>query len=140
MASLTPAVLAELADERDDDGRRVVTRNGQARSRKVQTVAGAFEIEPSMNDPRVDKTTGIKAQVRSVIIPPVPQVPKGLRSEAFPLHPHEPSTGDFAPAMGASALWLGCRPLSSPGSLPPDRTSTVPSCPATSPIGPCMWL
>ena len=29
------AYLAELADERDDDGHRLATRNGHARSRKV---------------------------------------------------------------------------------------------------------
>src|ERR1017187_8029656 len=39
------AYLAELVDERDDDGHRLVTRNGHARQRKVQTVAGAVEIE-----------------------------------------------------------------------------------------------
>jgi hypothetical protein len=35
------AYLAELFDERDDDGHRLVTRNGHARRRKVQTVAGS---------------------------------------------------------------------------------------------------
>ena len=45
------AYLAELVDERDDDGHRLVTRNGHARQRKVQTVAGAVEIEaPRVND------------------------------------------------------------------------------------------
>jgi hypothetical protein len=39
-----------------------VTRNGHARSRKVQTVAGAVEIEePSVNDRRVDQATGESA-------------------------------------------------------------------------------
>jgi hypothetical protein len=38
------AYLAELAGERDGDGHALVTRNGHARSRKVQTVAGAVEI------------------------------------------------------------------------------------------------
>jgi transposase-like protein len=50
------AYLAELVDERDDDGHRLVTRNGHARQRKVQTVAGAVEIEaPRVNDRRVDE-------------------------------------------------------------------------------------
>ncbi len=31
------AYLAELVDERDEDGHRLVTRNGHARQRKVQT-------------------------------------------------------------------------------------------------------
>jgi transposase-like protein len=94
------AYLAELADERDDDGHRLVTRNGHARSRKVQTVAGAVEIEaPRVNDRRVDEETGNKAQFRSVIIPPwCRRSPKV--TEVLPLlYLHGLSTGDFAPAL-----------------------------------------
>ena len=65
------AYLAELADERDEDGHALVTRNGHARSRKVQTVAGAVEIRaPRVNDRRVDETTGKKAQFKSQVVPP----------------------------------------------------------------------
>jgi putative transposase len=38
------AYLAELAGERDKDGHALVTRNGHARPRSVQTVAGAVGI------------------------------------------------------------------------------------------------
>jgi hypothetical protein len=56
------AYLAELVDERDADGHLLVTRNGHARSREVQTVAGAVEIEaPRVNDRRVDQATGESA-------------------------------------------------------------------------------
>jgi len=65
------AYLAELVDGRDEDGHRLVTRNGHARQRKVQTVAGAVEIEaPRVNDKRVDEKTGRKASFRSSIVPP----------------------------------------------------------------------
>ena len=94
------AYLAELADERDEKGHRLVTRNGHARQRKVQTVAGAVEIEaPRVNDKRVDEETGEKAQFRSVIIPPwCRRSPKV--TEVLPLlYLHGLSTGDFVPAL-----------------------------------------
>ena len=108
------AYLAELVDERDEDGHRLVKRNGHARRRKVQTVAGAVEIEaPRVNDCRVDQATGEKAQFRSVIIPPwCRRSPKV--TEVLPLlYLHGLSTGDFVPSFsrGSSVLQLGCRLL-----------------------------
>ena len=94
------AYLAELTDERDADGHRLVTRNGHARRRKVQTVAGAVEIEAlRVNDRRVDEQTGEKTQFRSVIIPPwCRRSPKV--TEVLPLlYLHGLSTGDFVPAL-----------------------------------------
>jgi hypothetical protein len=94
------AYLAELVDERDEDGPSLMTRNGHARQRNVQTVAGAVEIEaPRVNDRRVDQATGEKAQFRSVIIPPwCRRSPKV--TEVLPLlYLHGLSTGDFAPAL-----------------------------------------
>jgi len=94
------AYLAELVDERDEDGHRLVTRNGHARRRKVQTVAGAVEIEaPRVNDCRVDQATGEKAQFKSVVIPPwCRRSPKV--TEVLPLlYLHGLSTGDFVPAL-----------------------------------------
>lgn len=94
------AYLAELAGERDGDGHALVTRNGHARSRKVQTVAGAVEIRaPRVNDRRVDETTGKKAQFKSQVVPPwCRRSPKV--TEVLPLlYLHGLSTGDFAPAL-----------------------------------------
>ena len=65
------AYLAELRDERDESGRALVTRNGHARPRAVQTVAGAVAIRaPRVNDRRVDEETGKKAKFKSAIVPP----------------------------------------------------------------------
>ena len=94
------AYLAELVGERDEQGHRLVTRNGHARPRKVQTVAGALEIEaPRVDDRRVDEATGKKAQFRSVILPPwCRRSPKV--TEVLPLlYLHGLSTGDFVPAL-----------------------------------------
>jgi putative transposase len=38
--------IAELADQRDGDGRRLVVRNGYHQSRKVTTVAGQSRSGP----------------------------------------------------------------------------------------------
>ena len=40
------AYIARHADERDDDGRRLVVRNGAHQPREVLTSAGAVEVMP----------------------------------------------------------------------------------------------
>ena len=94
------AYLTELSFEREENGHALVTRNGHARERKVQTVAGAVAIRaPRVNDRRVDETTGKKAQFKSSIVPPwCRRSPKV--TEVLPLlYLHGLSTGDFAPAL-----------------------------------------
>ena len=104
------AYLAELRGERDENGRALVTRNGHARPRKVQTVAGAVEIRaPRVDDRRVDPETGTKASFNSSIVPPwCRKSPKV--SEVLPLlYLHGLSTGDFAPpSRASSAPHPGC--------------------------------
>lgn len=94
------AYIAELAGEVDDDGRRLVTRNGHARPRTITTAAGAVEIQtPRVNDRRVDPETGERQRFRSSIVPPwCRKSPKV--AEVLPLlYLHGLSTGDFAPAL-----------------------------------------
>jgi putative transposase len=94
------AYLAELSSERDEHGRRLVRRNGHARARTIQTVAGAVEIRaPRVDDRRVDPETGKKASFKSSIVPPwCRRSPKV--TEVLPLlYLHGLSTGDFAPAL-----------------------------------------
>jgi putative transposase len=94
------AYLAGARDERDENGHALVTRNGHARPRSVQTVAGAVAIRaPRVNDRRVDEETGEKAKFKSSIIPPwCRRSPKV--AEVLPLlYLHGLSTGDFAPAL-----------------------------------------
>lgn len=53
------AYLAELADERDAGGRRLVVRNGYHQSRQVATGAGAVLVKaPRVDDRRIDEQTG----------------------------------------------------------------------------------
>ncbi len=65
------AYIAELADERDERGRRMVVRNGYRQPRKVTTAAGAVEVKtPRVNDKRVDEETGERKRFSSAILPP----------------------------------------------------------------------
>jgi putative transposase len=49
------AYIAGLAGERDDQGHRLVVRNGRAEPRTVTTAAGPIEVTaPRVNDKRVD--------------------------------------------------------------------------------------
>jgi transposase-like protein len=92
--------LASFADERDDDGHRLVVRNGHAKARSVTTSAGAIEIEaPRVNDKGVDDTTGHRRRFKSSIIAPwCRKSPKV--AEVLPLmYLHGMSSGDFAPAL-----------------------------------------
>ena len=92
--------LAGCADLVDEQGRRLVVRNGHARPRPVTTAAGAVEVvAPRVNDKRVDAVTGERARFRSVILPPwCRKSPKV--TEVLPLlYLHGLSSGDFAAAL-----------------------------------------
>jgi putative transposase len=96
------AYVSELVDERDEKGHRLVTRNGHAKARAVQTVAGSVEIrQPRVNDRRVDSETGEKVAFKSSLIPPwCRKSPKV--TEVLPLlYLHGLSSGDFVPALEA---------------------------------------
>ncbi len=94
------AYIEAHADERDDEGRRLVVRNGHAEPRTIATGAGPIEIEaPRVNDKRVDPETGERERFRSSIVPPwCRKSPKV--AEVLPLmYLHGMSSGHFAPAL-----------------------------------------
>ncbi len=94
------AYIAELADQCDERGRRLVVRNGYHQPRKVTTAAGIVEVKaPRVNDKRVDETTSERKRFSSAILPPwccrSPKI-----SEVLPLlYLHGLSSGDFVPAL-----------------------------------------
>jgi transposase-like protein len=93
--------VARFSAERDENGRRLVVRNGSHRPREVLTSAGAVEVTaPRVNDRRVDPETGERARFASAILPPwCRRIPK--ISEVLPLlYLHGLSSGDFVPALG----------------------------------------
>lgn len=94
------AYIAQFADQLDDNGHRLVVRNGYHAEREVLTAAGAVRVKaPRVNDKRVDPQTGERQRFSSAILPAwarkSPQV-----TEALPLlYLHGLSTGDFGPAL-----------------------------------------
>ena len=93
--------IARFRGERDENGRRLVVRNGSHQPREVLTSAGAVEVTvPRVNDRRIDPETGERARFTSAILPPwCRKTPK--ITEVLPLlYLHGLSSGDFAPALG----------------------------------------
>ena len=106
-AMLATALQAEVAayieahtDQLDEQGRRLVVRNGYHAGREVATAAGAVPVQaPRVNDKRTDEATGERIRFASAILPAwarkSPQV-----AEVLPLlYLHGLSSGDFAPAL-----------------------------------------
>ncbi|THA29452.1 IS256 family transposase [Streptomyces sp. A1547] len=92
--------IAELADQRDESGHRLVVRNGHHQPRKVATAAGVIEVKaPRIKDKRINEATGERKRFSSVILPPwCRKSPKV--SEVLPLlYLHGLSSGDFVPAL-----------------------------------------
>jgi len=95
------AYIAAHAAERDEDGRRLVVRNGSHLPREILTSAGAIEVTvPRVNDKRTDPDTGQRQRFSSAILPPwARKTPK--ITEVLPLlYLHGLSSGDFVPALG----------------------------------------
>jgi transposase-like protein len=95
------AYIVRFAAERDEQGRRLVVRNGSHQPREVLTSAGAVEVTaPRVNDRRVDPDTGERIRFASAILPPwCRKTPK--INEVLPLlYLHGLSSGDFGPALG----------------------------------------
>jgi transposase-like protein len=95
------AYIAAHAAERDENGRRLVVRNGSHQSREVLTSAGAVQVTvPRVNDKRTDPGTGERQRFSSAILPPwARKTPK--ITEVLPLlYLHGLSSGDFVPALG----------------------------------------
>ena len=95
------AYIAAFCEERDENGRRLVVRNGSHQPREVLTSAGAVEVvAPRVNDRRIDPQTGERCRFSSAILPPwCRKTPKV--TEVLPLlYLHGLSTSDFVPALG----------------------------------------
>lgn len=94
------AYVDGLVGELDEDGHRLVVRNGHAEARTVTTAAGAVEVRaPRVNDKRIDEASGERKRFASAILPAwCRRSPKV--SEVLPLlYLHGLSGGDFVPAL-----------------------------------------
>jgi transposase-like protein len=94
------AYVEGFADQLDEDGRRLVVRNGYHRERDVLTAAGAVTVTaPRVNDRRVDPDTGERQRFSSAILPAWARKSPQM-AEVLPLlYLHGLSTSDFGPAL-----------------------------------------
>jgi putative transposase len=104
---LAQALEAEVADyiarnqERDENGRAQVVRNGKARARKVTLGSGTIEVRAPRVDDRREAEDGSPHRFRSQILPPyMRRSPKV--AEVLPiLYLRGLSTGDFREGLAA---------------------------------------
>jgi transposase-like protein len=95
------AYCAQFADVRDENGRRLVVRNGCHDPREVTTCAGAVEVvAPRVNDKRVDPETGERHRFSSAILPPWARKTPQIEQVLPLLYLHGLSSKDFGPALG----------------------------------------
>jgi len=104
---LAAALQAEVAayvetftDEVDENGRRLVVRNGHHAARAVTTAAGVVPVRaPRVNDKRTDAATGQRRRFSSAILPAWARKSPRV-AEVLPLlYLHGLSSSDFAPAL-----------------------------------------
>ena len=94
------AYVSALADERDDQGRRLVVRNGHAVARSLVTGAGPLEVRaPRVDDRRVDGVTGERRRFCSSILPPWARKSPKVADVLPLMYLHGMSSGDFVPAL-----------------------------------------
>ena len=95
------AYIERYQREQDEQGHRLVVRNGKSKARKVTCGAGTLEVQaPRVNDKRVDEQ-GQRHKFTSQILPPyMRRSPKV--AEVLPvLYLRGLSTGDFKPALSS---------------------------------------
>ncbi len=122
---IAAALEAEVADyversvdEVDEDGRRLVVRNGRAQQRKVTVGSGTVALRaPRVNDKRIDAASGERQRFTSRILPAYARRSPKV-SEVLPvLYLHGLSTGDFGRLC--TICWArtppDCRPARSAG-------------------------
>ncbi|HEY8716975.1 IS256 family transposase [Pengzhenrongella sp.] len=94
------AYVDACVGELDEDGHRLVVRNGHHDPRTVTTSSGAVQVHaPRVNDKRIDEASGERTRFSSAILPAwCRRSPK--ISEVLPLlYLHGLSGGDFVPAL-----------------------------------------
>jgi putative transposase len=95
-----PAYIDAHAEEVDENGHRLVVRNGHHNEREVITAAGPVPVRaPRVNDKRTDPATGERKRFASAILPAWAR--KSARvAEVLPLlYLHGLSSSDFGPAL-----------------------------------------
>ncbi len=102
LAAALQAEVAAFVDahrgEVDEQGRRLVVRDGFHAVREVTTAAGAVPVrQPRVNDKRIDEVTGERKRFSSAILPAWARKSPRV-AELLPLL-HGLSSSDFGPAL-----------------------------------------
>jgi len=96
------AYIDAHAEEVDENGHRLVVRNGHHNEREVITAAGPVPVpvwEPRVNDKRTDPATGERKRFASAILPAWARKSPRV-AEVLPLlYLHGLSSSDFGPAL-----------------------------------------
>jgi putative transposase len=94
------AYIDAHADQVDDNGHRLVVRNGFHDPPEVATAAGAVAVPaPRVNDKRIDEATGQRKRFSSAILPAWARKSPGVAGMLPLLYLHGLSSGDFVPAL-----------------------------------------
>jgi putative transposase len=92
--------IERFADEVNDDGKRLVVRNGRARKRRVTIGSGTVAVRaPRVNDKRVDEETGERLRFGSRILPAYARRSPKVNDVLPVLYLRGLWTGDFRPAL-----------------------------------------
>ena len=97
--SKVAAYVDEHANELDENGHRLVTRNGHQKSRKIASGVGMIDVQqPRVNDRRVDDN-GDRFRFTSKILPPYLRRTKSIDELVPWLYLKGISTGDFSDCL-----------------------------------------
>jgi putative transposase len=92
--------VASFVDAVDEDGKRLVVRNGRAQERGLTVGSGTMRLRaPRVNDKRVDEQTGERQKFSSRILPAYARRSPKVSDVLPVLYLHGLSTGDFGPAL-----------------------------------------
>ena len=100
LAAEVAAYIDAHAGAVDENGHRLVVRNGHHHQREVLTAAGAVTVTaPRVNDKRIDADSGERQRFSSAILPAWARKSPQM-TEVLPLlYLHGLSTSDFGPAL-----------------------------------------
>ena len=92
--------VASFTDEIDEDGKRLVVRNGRAKERGLTVGSGTMRLRaPRVNDKRVDPESGERQKFSSRILPAYARRSPKVTDVLPVLYLRGLSTGDFGPAL-----------------------------------------